>query len=74
MQAIRSRRLKWLVAALIVLLGALVSGNLTANEAGFSNDSGSMFRGVTLSLEPMLWILGSALMGMIGWRRFGDLK
>lgn len=68
-------RAKWLSAALIVLVSALVSGNLTANELGFfSNTSSSLLPAMDKGLEPMLWVLGSALLGMIGLKRFDALK
>lgn len=75
MFSFKRNRVKWLSAALIVLVGALVSGNLTANELGFfSQTSGGLFSGMDQGLEPMLWVLGSALLGMIGLKRFDALK
>jgi hypothetical protein len=66
-----STRAKWLSIVLLILIGASISGSLFANESHFFHiksqaDSFAYF----ISLETSLWILGSALLGLAGIRRF----
>lgn len=66
-----STRAKWLSIILLILIGASISGSLFANESYFFHfkpqaDAFAFF----ISIETSLWMMGSALLGLAGVRRF----
>ncbi|HGG61226.1 MAG TPA: hypothetical protein ENK26_15150 [Gammaproteobacteria bacterium] len=65
-------RTKWLSLALLILIGASVSGSLTAGETGFFYFPPAGNSPFFISMEPLLWLLGCALLGMVGMKRFGE--